>query len=507
MTKKKRGHPDVEEILSRPWCYYCERDFDDLKILINHQKAKHFKCDRCGRRLNTAGGLNVHMNQVHKENLTAIENALPNRAGLDVEIFGMEGIPDEIVQQHNQRVLTNFHQAEAERRAATGNLTPGAPSANGPKKPKFESPAELKKRLAEHKAAKLAAEQNGGGSSGANTPTPGQAQTAPIQQPAQVQVAPYSGYQQSYAPPPSSTTFSAPQAYNQPPAHGFQPPGYGAPPTPYAQSPPPQQSPYGQPPQPYQQPYQQPPQPPFQQHQFPTPNAFSPPPFQGQPAFPNQGYQTQVPQNGYLGQVGAPRPFNSASPASPFPHQQRTHSPAQNGLPQRQGSGGLPAAPGLPQRPAVNAPSVNAAQFQQMHQGQIPNKHNFSPPQLQRQHSPSKEEYNPAAPQIGMPRGLSNEALGASSLDDLISSASKQAEAQATRANTATPKPATPQSVPVIAKEEAAEEKSTKKDKDGKEKTAKPTRLVYSDNEISPEEKMAAMPRYAFNPAQKTIQV
>lgn len=70
--KKKRGHPDVEEVLQRPWCYYCEftrrtvlspslmclgeRDFDDLKILISHQKAKHFKCERCGRRLNTAGG-------------------------------------------------------------------------------------------------------------------------------------------------------------------------------------------------------------------------------------------------------------------------------------------------------------------------------------------------------------------------------------------------------------------------------------------------------------------
>jgi hypothetical protein len=21
--KKKRGHPDVEELLARPWCYYC----------------------------------------------------------------------------------------------------------------------------------------------------------------------------------------------------------------------------------------------------------------------------------------------------------------------------------------------------------------------------------------------------------------------------------------------------------------------------------------------------
>jgi tRNA(Ile2) C34 agmatinyltransferase TiaS len=53
---KKRRYPDVEEVLAKPWCYYCERTFDDLKILISHQKAKHFKCDRCGRRLNTAGG-------------------------------------------------------------------------------------------------------------------------------------------------------------------------------------------------------------------------------------------------------------------------------------------------------------------------------------------------------------------------------------------------------------------------------------------------------------------
>lgn len=54
---KKRRSPTLEEVLARPWCYYCERDFDDLKILISHQKAKHFKCERCGRRLNTAGGL------------------------------------------------------------------------------------------------------------------------------------------------------------------------------------------------------------------------------------------------------------------------------------------------------------------------------------------------------------------------------------------------------------------------------------------------------------------
>ena len=114
-------------------------------------------------------GLSVHMTQVHKETLTTIDNALPNRSGLDVEIFGMEGIPEDIVQSHNQRVIGQFAQAEAERRAATGNPGPGGAGGNGVKKPKFESPADLKKRLAEHKA-KVAIEQAAGGSSGDVTP-------------------------------------------------------------------------------------------------------------------------------------------------------------------------------------------------------------------------------------------------------------------------------------------------------------------------------------------------
>lgn len=41
---------------------------------------------------------------------------------------------------------------------------------------------------------------------------------------------------------------------------------------------------------------------------------------------------------------------------------------------------------------------------------------------------------------------------------------------------------------------EAAEEKPSKKDK------SRQARLVYSDNDVSPEEKMAGLPRYAFVP-------
>lgn len=112
------------------------------------------------------------MTQVHKETLTTIDNALPNRSGLDVEIFGMEGIPEDIVSSHNQRVITSFAQAEAERRAATGNPGPGGVGGSAAKKPKFDAPSDLKKRLAEHKAKK-AAEQSTGLGSGENTPNGG----------------------------------------------------------------------------------------------------------------------------------------------------------------------------------------------------------------------------------------------------------------------------------------------------------------------------------------------
>ncbi len=129
---------------------------------------------------NTVEGLSVHMNQVHKETLASVDNALPNRQGLEVEIFGMEGIPEDVAQAHNQRIIAGFYQAEAERRAATGNPGPGTNAAGQPKKPKFESPADLKKRLAEHKARK-AEQAAAGNSSGGNTPMDG-AQNSPIGQ-------------------------------------------------------------------------------------------------------------------------------------------------------------------------------------------------------------------------------------------------------------------------------------------------------------------------------------
>ncbi|CAG2108968.1 unnamed protein product [Medioppia subpectinata] len=87
---------------SKPWCWYCNREFDDEKILIQHQKAKHFKCHICHKKLYTGPGLAIHCMQVHKETIDKIPNALPNRNNVDIEIYGMEGIPDGDVKEHEK---------------------------------------------------------------------------------------------------------------------------------------------------------------------------------------------------------------------------------------------------------------------------------------------------------------------------------------------------------------------------------------------------------------------
>ncbi|KAF9572783.1 hypothetical protein BGW38_008487, partial [Lunasporangiospora selenospora] len=47
------------------------------------------------KKLNTAGGMVVHVMQVHKETINVVPNALPGRESVDLEIYGMEGIPEE----------------------------------------------------------------------------------------------------------------------------------------------------------------------------------------------------------------------------------------------------------------------------------------------------------------------------------------------------------------------------------------------------------------------------
>ena len=130
--------------------------------------------------------------------------------------------------------------------------------------------------------------------------------------------------------------------------------------------------------------------------------------------------------------------------------------------------------------------------MQQMHQGQIPGLPNPPPVQsFQKQDVPQNSIQQQPQPAAAQPESVSQESANATSLDDLISGASREAEAN----QSAQPEPGpAPQTAEV-----GPEEKAPKKEKE-KNKTSK---LVYSDNEISPEEKMARMPRYAFTPEKK----
>ncbi|KAK6590823.1 hypothetical protein RS030_122003 [Cryptosporidium xiaoi] len=92
MGRKKRKGSEI-----KPFCYYCNREFGDEKVLKQHQKVRHFKCLYCSRKLSTVSGLIVHMLQVHKETLSRIPNAIPGRDIPDIVINGMKGVPAELL--------------------------------------------------------------------------------------------------------------------------------------------------------------------------------------------------------------------------------------------------------------------------------------------------------------------------------------------------------------------------------------------------------------------------
>jgi hypothetical protein len=131
-----------------------------------------------------------------------------------------------------------------------------------------------------------------------------------------------------------------------------------------------------------------------------------------------------------------------------------------------------------------------------MHQGQIP-----GPPGLPISQPASGsivQQSNLSQPPNAPPQNTQQPQVTETSLDDLISGASKQAEKVLEAAGAATEIPTAgdqPSDKPSDTNaDEPAEEK-----KDKKEKT-KASHLVYSDQDTSPEEKMAKMARYAFIP-------
>lgn len=200
-----------------------------------------------------------------------------------------------------------------------------------------------------------------------------------------------------------------------------------------------------------------------------VPGAFPP----GQ--FPPQPHFSPAPQQHYGDSNAYPPPFSpypahhgaahAAAPFNQYPPRQQSATPSSQ-PPQRQNS--LPVPPGLPQRPTFNAPHVSREQLAEMHHGvNVPGE---GQPQQFPSHTPTS--------------------ANAQSVDDLISNAAQNSvQAPAVQ----TPAAATP--APPSDKQAPAEKNESKKSK-------KAIRLVFNENKhnLSPEEKMAMLPKYRWIP-------
>ncbi|KAL0229429.1 hypothetical protein GEMRC1_014046 [Eukaryota sp. GEM-RC1] len=86
-----------KKIVLRPFCYYCNRIFHDESVLLNHQRARHFKCTVCKKKTQNAPGLKKHYDQQHREKLTRVPHSLKSRGtDPDIRIVAMDGVPGDI---------------------------------------------------------------------------------------------------------------------------------------------------------------------------------------------------------------------------------------------------------------------------------------------------------------------------------------------------------------------------------------------------------------------------
>jgi hypothetical protein len=87
----------------------------------------------------------------------------------------MEGIPEDILEQHRNRIIQNFYQAREDRRIATGNPLPGQNFQNARSKIKYETTEELLARFAEWRIKRENIPVGGGAMEGVvpTNPSPG----------------------------------------------------------------------------------------------------------------------------------------------------------------------------------------------------------------------------------------------------------------------------------------------------------------------------------------------
>ena len=163
----------------------------------------------------------------------------------------------------------------------------------------------------------------------------------------------------------------------------------------------------------------------------------------------------QIPSASPYTPSGYPSPYPVGLPAQPPVSYGAPSYPQQQPPPSDNRFMGLPAAPSLPQRPAFAVPSVNAHEMQQMHMGHVPP---TPAPSGYSNGSSARPTENVCTP-----------------VDNHISGAANDAASQTEGGN-----------------------------KPKKEKAKPAIRMIYNDDTLSPEEKKAQLPRYAYVPDKST---
>jgi len=125
---------------SKPWCWYCNREFEDEKILLQHQKAKHFKCHICHKKLFTGPGLQIHCMQVHKENIDRVPNSIKGRDNITLEICGMENVPEEDLIEHEKQKRLKDKETESDSDSNEEEKSKSAPMLKQPPLPSQPPP-------------------------------------------------------------------------------------------------------------------------------------------------------------------------------------------------------------------------------------------------------------------------------------------------------------------------------------------------------------------------------
>lgn len=110
--KKTTGNPAAKVTIAKPFCFFCDRTFDDENVLLQHQRGRHFRCAECDDtqirgKCESVQGLIVHTLKVHGKALARVPNSLEGRHKPEANVYGMDGIPDDLLAERGYERKTS----------------------------------------------------------------------------------------------------------------------------------------------------------------------------------------------------------------------------------------------------------------------------------------------------------------------------------------------------------------------------------------------------------------